>query len=96
MPQGSFFSQTEMNELRVILKYSETSQVTTAMLVAANRSGGLLASAGVMADDFQTAELLPIMLAEAGNGFLYRGAREAVELPAGAFRARRKSLRNKA
>jgi hypothetical protein len=93
MPQGSLWAETELARLRLTFEYDARNQRNLLFAIGETRRGYILASSGVTAFTFDEAELLPITAAEAVNGFLYRGAYEAVTQPLAAFRARRKSLR---
>jgi len=92
MPQLSFDKASELHTCRVTIHRDEISDLSTVTVYEENKEGAINASASCVMLNDQVAELLPILLAEVGNGWLYGGARECVTLPMGAFRARRKSL----
>jgi hypothetical protein len=92
MPQGSFFPESELHVVRIDIRLNELHRSLNVMLRGENRRGELLASSGVVLRGLRESELLPILMAECGNGFLYGDAREAVTLPAAALRARRSSF----
>ena len=92
MPQGSLFNQSELHRVEIVLQLDELEGHTKCQIVGRNRASAILASASVTLEGFDVAELLPVLLAEVGYGYLYRGAHEAVTLPIRAFKARRKDL----
>lgn len=91
-PQGSLFSESEVHHLTVDLRLDEIAQVTQVSLRAMSRNATVIRSSGVVANGIAQCELIPIMLAEAAYGWLYRGAAECTTLPAAEFRRRRASL----
>jgi hypothetical protein len=91
-PQGSLFGDEELHRLVIDVRYDDLRSCVVLSSMAYARKGTLLASASLALSSIAQCELAPIWAAESLNGFMYRGAKEAVTVPSQALRARRKSL----
>jgi hypothetical protein len=92
MPQSSLFKEMELHKVVVTLAVDEVLQSIHVQVLATNRAGALLASAGLNCASMDESDLLPALLSEVAYGFLYRGAHEAVTIPVRGFKSRRKDL----
>lgn len=92
MPQGSLFAHEELSALTITLRVDRLNEKMLVLLVATTREGAMLASAGLSLAGWQEAELIPILLAEAGYGWLTGGSSDCTTIPAAACKARRKAL----
>jgi hypothetical protein len=92
MPQLHLNPDDDLVVLRIELRHDRLKGGTTVRLIAENRAGIILASAGLQATNWEEAEELPITVYEAAVGFLYADKHDAVTAPANGYRARRKAL----